>query len=308
MDFSVVLPFKGDPEEVDHARVTVPAILALGPSEVIIAADRISDRNRKAVEALRGAFGDFQQYRIMEFDHNPKWNFHLAYITDACIRAAAHPRVLLCNVDERPLPAVLECAGFLGISGTAISGGQAFPHEAEHRAASVRALMEQRIKDGTAASGMIGTLWIWRPYYEEIVKEEGFSRVLDGSDAYIEMAVRKSRFRAVPLPDIIATLLEPGHMTLPKVDFFHGLFVRVNYNSGWRFGVGIRHFLHGSPWFRKGWIFAVLHPRHPLVRSLRGLYMDEAICYFKITSISPLRYETSWPQEQAGRPRTESAA
>lgn len=275
---------------MEHARYTLPAIRALRPSEIILATDAITDKNHAAVDAARRLL-EGSPFRIIEYERSPDWNHHLSYVVHESVKAASSPRVLVCNIDDCPRPAILEPAAFLGEDWTAIAGGQGLPDPRQHGSRRrILWLFEQERKMAPTYN-MTGTYWIYRPYYLRAVAESDYQRVLNGSDGYVFLAVLRSRFKAHSTPRITHQLLEPEHAELPEQSFLKGVHGAANYARRRWWSVGLVPFVRGSRGFRAGWLFGLLRPEHHLTRSVRGRHPWEVQCFFRIRSIRPLRYD-----------------
>lgn len=293
--FSVVLPVRGTKREMGTIPRALQSAAALEPDELVVAID--ADAPDSLEVLIRRSCPMGATVRRVRRDRS--WNFQLAKCVYESYAAATHDAILCYDCDSALTPAVLGPLGRLGRDGVAVISFLKDPKRGGF-AQWVRRRNHRRMLS-REAHPFSGVYWIWRPFYMELVRPEGFRRIYNAIDSYMMDRLREDgRYEFISVKEIGAECFDIQSGDYPVHQFATGIWFgsaidrrdcdRRCYRAAGPFRGLVAHAIGAGralliaatrwhPWIIYGYAWAVLHPRHEAVhmakiRDLNTWHMD----------------------------------
>ena len=288
MDFSVVVPFRDTPKEREFAKKSIPSMVRLKPSEIIIGMDK--PVTKSTIKYVKDMFEDlsFSTYRILEVPRSGKWNFQLANVIWHCYKACKNDKILASDVDNVLRSTVLDGYDLIGVGKIGIVS---FTKKLLIKNISDRIrYFSYRLAIRRRSNVFTGIYWVYRPYYFEDIDIEEFKTIYNGIDTHMfDRMTKLGRHNIVTLKDIGIDALDYQNEDYPWRQFQDGIWLYAHpegigtcekkslygrirdrsiksLNKIMPFSIILRTVCYQHPWMLRGWMWARSHKHDEIVR------------------------------------------
>jgi hypothetical protein len=181
--WSLVIPIL---DEVDLFKQAFPSCVALCPDEVLLCLNE--DYPREIVAVARALY-DEDRLRIVTIPRDNGWRFPQACARVEGFKRAENDRILNIDVDNILYPSILKGLEHLGQKNVALVS---FRKDITYTVSSRLREKSHRLQNSLAAycfqkgaDPIMGAYWIYRPYYFDVIDEDEYRLIYNGSDTYL---------------------------------------------------------------------------------------------------------------------------
>ena len=297
MKFSVVVPLRNTPKEMELAKKSIPSIVRLNPSEIVIGMDKpVAESAIKHIEKIFEE-QSFMNYKILQVQRSTEWNFQLANVVWHCYKSCKNDKIWTCYIDATLRSEVLKGYDIVGKNEVAVVS---FTYRLLIKSVSqlIRyAFYRYRVR--VHSDVFTGNYWIWRPCYFEDVDVGGLKKIQNGIDTYMyKRIVDRGLHKIVTLKDIGIDALDIQNEDMPWRQFQNGIWLYAHpkiigtyykkssfdriggkiirsMNRIMPFTVLARTICYQHPWLLRGWLWAKSHKNHKTVQIASELSLLE---------------------------------
>lgn len=264
--FTVIMPVRGTPREMAFIPKSVPAAMALGPRELLLALD--ADAPPWVAEACEAAAaGGPVPCRIIRVERDPGWNFHLAKVTYEASKACATDVALWALCDAVILPGAKAGLAEVGPRVPAVS-------VAMRRGGSRMAAWQNliiRLSLRLKGPGFTGLYWVHVQTWLALCDRGRLAALHNGIDTFFKAAVDESPGRSVLcLSRIGGRMLDLNQRDYPINQFAMGLWAAANPATADAFWLWLGNLAFFRAWSVRGWRYGLRHRDGPHMAAARG--------------------------------------
>ena len=276
MSFSVALPFRDTPSEREFAKRSIPALVELNPSEIVIGAD--APANPEFEEFVRGLCGSVPCVMVWT-EQSAEWGFHLAHITWDMYETCKYDTILTTCVDI-----VLWPDAVIGVE-IAKDHGEvscAYKIQTDTLVGKIRWFNKKRTRHRNPHVNT-GVYWLDRSRLSTISPTR-LREIRNGIDNCILDCLEDAGHDVHTIPGISGEALDIGNPDYPWRQFGLGIWIYANRKTlsldrRWRGRIARRFPIlyalkvcmsNAWPWVVRGYIFAKKNPDHAAVNASRG--------------------------------------
>ena len=297
MKFSVVVPLRSTPKEMELAKKSISSIVRLKPNEIVIGMDKpVAESVIKRIEIIFEE-QSFMDYKILQIPRSAEWNFQLANVIWHCYKSCKNDKIWTCYIDATLRSEVLKGYDIVGKNEVAVVS---FTYRLliKNIGQLIRyAFYRYRVRIDSDV--FTGNYWMWRPYYFEDVDIEGLKKIQNGTDTYMyKRIVDRGLHKIVTLKDIGVDALDIQNEDMPWRQFQDGIWLYTHpeligtyykkssfnrirsriirgMNRIMPFTVITRTVCYQYPWLLRGWRWARSHRYHETVQLASKLSHSE---------------------------------
>jgi hypothetical protein len=268
-DFTLCFPLHDG--DLKHLKKTLPAALALNPSEIVIGVDK------PASEAIQELASKHEKIRLVEVEKGAGWNMQLAKVDYAIVSAAKHDRIFYMNADVILNKNILLAIDDIGRDGTACIS---FTKKLL-RKTPMDYIRFHYYAEGIKTEPMpfAGIYWIWKPAYLDLIDPDKYRLIYNGIDNFLTEAIFKSngKYRLVCRKEFGCDCLtyESGDLKWRQyqVGMWYGANIETQYPEKKTFWGAILRttWKKQHPYLLFGTIFAVRNPDNESVKLARSM-------------------------------------
>lgn len=257
------MAIKGTAREMESAPKALASACAIRPTQLIVGLD--SD----APAALETLVRDHApcNLKVMRVQRDDAWLAHFPHVTWEMIRASDNDLILCTDADLILQCSIPEHAGLPGTSNIAAVTFLIVPGSPGLAGAWRRLTFRARRKFGTRKAET-GLYFIWRPFYLDFIREDVMRSLRNGVDSIIWRTLEKTdRYDYVSSGIIGAIGCDDHSGDYPSSQFADGINMAAKSSAVRAIARCAYHtILFAHPWYVYGCIWALTHPRHPIVR------------------------------------------
>lgn len=259
---TVTMPMRGTPREMQTAPRALASVSALRPAQLVVGLD--ADAPPSLDVFIRENVSC--KCDIVRVARDPAWNAHLPHVVWEMIAAADNDLIICTDADLILSGVLLERAGLAGTGNMAAVTFSVAPGTPGPVGAYRRLMFRLRRRFGRRKA-VTGLYAIWRPFYYSLVTRDAMMSIRNGVDSIIWIALEGSAaYDYLFTRQVGAVSLDDQTGDYPYSQFSAGLrmaaqraphraLARCAYTAA----------LHAWPWYVYGCLWALAHPRHPVV-------------------------------------------
>jgi hypothetical protein len=226
--FSVFLAVRDTDDEYEFILKSLPSAIKLRPAEIIFGLDApISQRMMDRIVSICKE-NSFENYNILAIEKTSDWNFQLAKVHWNAYKAAKYDKVFAYDVDsiifgKNPL----EGLPIIGKDNVAV-----YSFTKRLKISNLQELFKYLAYRyhvfTTKRSVFSGNYWIYRPYFFKIVDEEGYKKIYNSVDGYLQDTISKTKYKMVTSKRIGVKAMTPQNEDYPWRQFQFGIWIAAN--------------------------------------------------------------------------------
>jgi len=200
-NWSLVVPIKDEVQFVPH---TLPKAFDLLPNDLVIVLD--GPPNPKVQEVVQSVLEEYDKNkvaRIVYARRNPNWKFQQAWVRRVGYLASKYDKIFTFDIDDIPSPNIMAGHSIIGKDNIVYVSFRKRLVTKGFRATfwSIRYEIGRRLFSfSSSPKPFIGIYWLYKPFYLDLICEEGISQIYNGEDVYPYFLLTKgSKYRYVYL-------------------------------------------------------------------------------------------------------------